>query len=113
MRLQNDRQIGGYLLPTEASGREFHYLLDGQQRTTALLTSIYGGRIKGQEDRDPHLYVDLTVNAADETEDQCWKSRFLFWDEIDDAYRIERYLRPPARQEKSSTAATVVRSATA
>jgi len=83
-RLQNDRTIGGYLLPSEPSGREFHYLLDGQQRTTALLTSIYGGVIKGQENRDPHLYVDLTLKAADEIEDQSWRSRFLFWDEIDD-----------------------------
>jgi hypothetical protein len=83
-RLQGDRQIGGHLLPAEPSGREFHYLLDGQQRTTALLTSIYGGRIKGQENRDPHLYVDLTSKAPDDIEDQSWQSRFLFWDEIDD-----------------------------
>ena len=83
-KLQNDRQIGGHPLPTEASGREFHYLLDGQQRTTALLTSIYGGRIKGQENYDPHLYVDLTLKTADEIEDQSWRIRFLYWDEIDD-----------------------------
>ena len=83
-RLQNDREIGGFRLPDEPSGREFHYLLDGQQRTTALLTSIYGGRIKGQEDRDPHLYVDLTFKTDDEIEDDSWRSRFLFWDEIDD-----------------------------
>jgi len=83
-RLQNDREIGGLPLPAEPSGREFHYLLDGQQRTTALLTSIYGGRIKGQEARDPHLYVDLTLTTADEIEDESWRSRFLFRDEIDD-----------------------------
>ena len=82
-RLHNDREIGGLPLPAEPSGREFHYLLDGQQRTTALLTSIYGGRIKG-EARDPHLYVDLTLKTADEIEDESWRSRFLFWDEIDD-----------------------------
>jgi hypothetical protein len=58
--------------------------LDGQQRTTALLSSIYGGRIKGQEDRDSRIYVDLTVPEAEEPEDQPWRTRFLFWDEIDD-----------------------------
>jgi uncharacterized protein with ParB-like and HNH nuclease domain len=35
-RLQNHREIGGHPLHDEPSGAEFHYLLDGQQRTTAL-----------------------------------------------------------------------------
>ena len=83
-RLQNHREIGGHLLRGEPGGREFHYLLDGQQRTTALLTSMYGGSIKGQDDRDPHLFVDLTVSEVDEVEDGSWRERFLFWDEIDD-----------------------------
>ena len=84
IRLQNHREIGGHPLRDNPSSGEFQYLLDGQQRTTALLTSIYGGRIKGQESRDPHLYVDLTVADADEIEDESWRDRFLFWDEIDD-----------------------------
>ena len=84
-RLQNDREIGGLPLPAEPSGREFHYLLDGQQRTTALLTSIYGGRIKGQEARDPHLYVDLTLKTGDEESRTNPGDRgFSSWDEIDD-----------------------------
>lgn len=83
-RLQNHREIGGHPLMGEPAGGEFQYLLDGQQRTTALLTSMYGGIIKGQEDRDPHLYVDLTIEDADEVEDRSWRERFLFWDEIDD-----------------------------
>lgn len=83
-RLQHHREIGGHPLRDGPSAREFHYLLDGQQRTTALLTSMYGGSIKGQEARDPHLYVDLTVEDIDEVEDESWRARFLFWDEIDD-----------------------------
>lgn len=83
-RLQHHREIGGHALRDQPSGREFHYLLDGQQRTTALLTSMYGGNIKGQESRDPHLYVDLTIEDVDEVEDESWRERFLFWDEIDD-----------------------------
>ena len=83
-RLQHHREIGGHLLQDQPSSRELHYLLDGQQRTTALLTSMYGGRIKGQEARDPHLYVDLTIEDVDEIEDESWRERFLFWDEIDD-----------------------------
>lgn len=83
VQLQNHREIGGHPLPNEPIGNEFHYLLDGQQRTTALLTSVYGGSIRGQE-RDPSLYVDLTIKDADEVEDELWSERFLFWDEIDD-----------------------------
>lgn len=83
-RLQNHREIGGHPLRDEPSGGEFHYLLDGQQRTTALLTSIYGGKIKGQEESDPMLYVDVTVSQPEEVEDESWRERFLFWDEIDD-----------------------------
>ena len=84
IRLQNHREIGGHPLHNEPLGEDFQYLLDGQQRTTALLTSMYGGRIKGQESRDPRLYVDLTINEIHEVEDESWRERFLFWDEIDD-----------------------------
>lgn len=83
-RLHNHREIGGHPLRDEPAGQEFHYLLDGQQRTTALLTSMYGGSIKGQDDRDPHLFVDLTIEETVEVEDESWRQRFLFWDEIDD-----------------------------
>lgn len=82
--LQNHREIGGHPLRGEPGAGEFHYLLDGQQRTTALLTSMYGGSIKGRDDRDPHLFVDLTVDDVDDVEDESWRERFLFWDEIDD-----------------------------
>jgi hypothetical protein len=44
-KLQNHREIGGHELKDERTESEFHYLLDGQQRTTALLTSMYGGKI--------------------------------------------------------------------
>ncbi len=80
--LSKHREIGGYPLETAVSG-DYQYLLDGQQRTTALLTSVYGGKIKGQ-DYAPRLYIDLTVEEMDEIEDESWKKRFLFWDEIDD-----------------------------
>jgi hypothetical protein len=83
-RLQNHRDIGGHPLHDAPSGREFQYLLDGQQRTTALLTSIYGSPAQGQEDHDPHVYVDLTVEEPEEIEDESWRVRFLFWNEIDD-----------------------------
>ena len=83
IELQNHREIGGHELTNGSSANEFQYLLDGQQRTTALLTSVYGGRIKGQA-RDPSLYVDLTIEDKDEIDDESWNNRFLFWDEIDD-----------------------------
>ena len=83
-KLQKHRDIGGHLLPEEPFSREFQYLLDGQQRTTALLTSIYGGKDSDQNNHDPHLFVDLTIDASDEVEDKSWRDRFLFWNEIDD-----------------------------
>jgi hypothetical protein len=78
------REIGGHPLSDESTSKEFHYLLDGQQRTTALLTSIYGGRIKGHDGHDPALYVNLKIEHSYEVEDESWRERFLFWDEIDD-----------------------------
>ncbi len=83
-KLQKHRDIGGHPLPDEHSTREFQYLLDGQQRTTALLMSMYGGKDNSQDGSGPDLFVDLTVDASDEVEDESWRERFLFWNEIDD-----------------------------
>ena len=97
-QLHNHREIGGHPLPDQPAGLEFHYLLDGQQRTTALLTSMYGREIKRQDDRNPQLFVDLTVEEANEVEDEAWRERFLFWDEIDD--QGGRRLRNTGRQKR-------------
>src|SRR5207244_2677770 len=59
IKLHNHRAIGGFVIEHEEVQREYQYLLDGQQRTTALLTSIYGGSIQGREGFNPTLYVDL------------------------------------------------------
>src|SRR5437762_12804989 len=37
-RLDKHREIGGHPLKDQIEGREYYYLLDGQQGTTALLT---------------------------------------------------------------------------
>jgi hypothetical protein len=85
IKLQNHRHIGGHKIADNHSfSSEFQYLLDGQQRTTSLLTSLYGGSIEGRRDFDPSLYVDLSIENADETDDEIYKKRFLYWDEIDD-----------------------------
>ena len=97
-RLQNHREIGGHPLLEQPDGREYLYLLDGQQRTTALLTSMYGGSIKGQSDKNYHLFVDLTVEETGEVEDEAWRERFLFWDEIND--QNGRLLRNAGRQKR-------------
>lgn len=97
-KLQNHREIGGHPLHDEAAGQEFQYLLDGQQRTTSLLTSIYGGKIKGKENRDPRVYVDLTAEVVEDLEDESWRNRFLFWDEIDD--RDGQLLRNAGRKKR-------------
>jgi uncharacterized protein with ParB-like and HNH nuclease domain len=85
LQLQNHRQVGGHIIAdTSFSRTEYQYILDGQQRTTSLLTSLYGGRIEGKDGFDPTLYVDLTIPIDSDTDDESYKSRFLFWDEIDD-----------------------------
>lgn len=97
-RLHNHRQIGGYPLPEKPVGQQFHYLLDGQQRTTALLTSIYGWGTEKDDHPASYLFVDLTVEDSDEIEDESWRERFLFWDEIDD--RGGELLRNSGRQKR-------------
>jgi len=85
LKLQNHREIGGHKLVNDNFNRtEYQYLLDGQQRTTSLLTSLYGGKIEGRDDFNPALYVDITVENSDDTDDESYKRRFLYWDEIDD-----------------------------
>jgi len=84
IKLQNHREIGGHKIADANGKTEFLYLLDGQQRTTSLLTSLYGGKIAGKENFDPSLYVDITIGSTDDTDDESYKKRFLYWDEIDD-----------------------------
>ena len=84
IKLHNHREIGGYVISPEDTRSQFQYILDGQQRTTALLTSIYGGKIKSKPGFDPALYIDLTIPSIDEVDDTSYNNRFLFWDEIDD-----------------------------
>jgi len=85
IKLQNHRKVGGHKISDESFSRtEYQYILDGQQRTTSLLTSLYGGSIEGQENFDPSIYTDLSIEEASETDDDVYKKRFLYWDEIDD-----------------------------
>lgn len=84
IKLHNHREVGGHIIPPEDMRSQFQYIIDGQQRSTSLLTSIYGGKIQGKTGFDPTLYIDLTIPSKDEVDDESYKSRFLFWDEIDD-----------------------------
>ena len=87
IKLQNHRKIGGHKISISdsASNRsEYQYILDGQQRTTSLLTSLYGGKIEGQDRFNPTLYVDLTITDETETDDENYKKRFLYQEEFDD-----------------------------
>jgi hypothetical protein len=85
VKLQNHRQIGGHqITDTNFSRTEYQYILDGQQRTTSLLTSLYGGSIEGRPNFSPLLYIDLTVPFDNDTDDESYRNRFLFWAEIDD-----------------------------
>lgn len=85
LKLQNHRDIGGIQISDpDFSRTEYQYILDGQQRTTSLLTSLYGGIINAKPGFDPTLYVDLSIQNENETDDDNFKKRFLYWDEIDD-----------------------------
>lgn len=83
MKLQKHKSVGGHLISDDVERKEYQYILDGQQRTTSLLTSLFGGKIENKPNFDPKLYVDLTVINESETDDETYKERFLFWDEID------------------------------
>jgi len=83
-KLQKHRKIGGFPIDKNFDHSEQQYLLDGQQRTTALLTALHGGRIHGRPEFDPALYLDLTVPMSDE--EDGYRRRFLFWNEIDDRH---------------------------
>jgi uncharacterized protein with ParB-like and HNH nuclease domain len=59
------RKLGGFLLPDngDSDPAMWSYILDGQQRATALLVSFYGGtgKIREQCSFDFTLYFDLTT----------------------------------------------------
>lgn len=91
-KLQNHRKIGGHVITDTSLDRdEYQYILDGQQRTTSLLTSLYGGNIEGLDGFDPTIYIDLTVENETEVDDESYKKRFLYFDEINDKNRKEKY----------------------
>lgn len=85
IKLQNHRKIGGHQVSDgELNRSSYRYILDGQQRTTSLLTSLYGGSIEGKDGFDPSLYIDITVEDKSDTDDDSYRKRFLYWDEVDD-----------------------------
>lgn len=64
IRLHVHRKLGGFFIPENGNSASSlqTYILDGQQRATALLASFYGGAGKTKEhhDFDYTLYFDLT-----------------------------------------------------
>jgi hypothetical protein len=104
LALHSHRRIGGHALTEPLNAAEHRYILDGQQRTTSLYTSIYGGTIDGQ-DSDPTVYIDLTVALAGPTDDVSYRERFLFWDEIND--ETGTVIRNKGRQKRYSQGTVV------
>lgn len=99
IKLQNHRKIGGHKISEGTFSRsEYQYILDGQQRTTSLLTSLYGGSIEGQDGFDPSVYIDLTIEDETDTDDDSFKKRFLYWEEIND--KDGNFKRNTGRQNK-------------
>jgi hypothetical protein len=98
LKLHNHRLIGGHkITDTNFTRIEYQYILDGQQRTTSLLTSLHGGEIEGKPGFDPTIYIDLTIALKDETDDDSYKDRFLFWSDIDDK---DGTIRPNTQKKK-------------
>lgn len=92
VRLYNHRRVGGHQITDPNFTRtEYQYILDGQQRTTSLLTSLHGGTIEGKEGFNPTVFVDFTIPFDSDTDDASYTNRFLFWDEIDDRNGELRY----------------------
>ena len=81
--LQLHRKIGGYVLPHSPEQitlfPTFNYVLDGQQRATSLLLTLKGKNSLDPDEQDYTLYFDATVN---DDEEDSWKKRFLFKDEV-------------------------------
>jgi uncharacterized protein with ParB-like and HNH nuclease domain len=68
IRLHVHRKIGGFFIPDNGNSNSDclqSYILDGQQRATALLASFYGGagKIREHFSFDYTLYFDLTSAA--------------------------------------------------
>jgi len=102
IKLQNHRKIGGHKISEGTFNRsEYQYIIDGQQRTTSLLTSLYGGSIEGQDGFDPSVYIDLTIEDETDTDDDSYKKRFLYWGEIND--KEGNLKRNTGRQNKFNT----------
>lgn len=92
VQLEKHRQIGGHEIDDPNKDSNFNYILDGQQRTTALLTSLYGVEGEWDGDFDPTLYIDLTVDEVDDVDDANYDERFLFRDEIDEDLYDDGYV---------------------
>lgn len=85
LQLQNHRSVGGHQITDVDFKRvEYQYILDGQQRTTSLLTSLYGGTIEGRDKFDPTIYVDLSIESDSDVDDESYRRRFLFADEVNE-----------------------------
>jgi len=84
VKLHKHKEIGGHVIEDSFERSQYKYILDGQQRTTSLLLSLYGGEIKGRDGFNPIVYIDLTVEHVQDTDDESYRNRFLFWDEIND-----------------------------
>jgi hypothetical protein len=83
IELEKHRSIGGHEINDPNQDGGFKYILDGQQRTTALLTSLYGVDPNDwQGNFDPTLYIDLSIEEAEDVEDSNFQDRFLFADEF-------------------------------
>ena len=79
IKLHNHREIGGFPIKADSTTTEFQYLLDGQQRTTALLTALHGGKIHSRDGFNPTLYLDLTIPLGDDDDDDdSYRRRFFF-----------------------------------
>jgi uncharacterized protein with ParB-like and HNH nuclease domain len=81
IRLKIHRRLGGFIIPRDNNTAEEHercYILDGQQRATALLVSFFGGKeyINRQGSFDYSMYFDA-VNAEFFFENELYRKR---WD---------------------------------
>lgn len=59
---------------------------------------MYGDNKKSEDGHDQRLFVNLTVEDSEEVEDESWRERFLFWDQIDD--RGGEFLRNTGRKQR-------------
>lgn len=69
-RINDIKNIGGFVLPETPVGRNVQYVLDGQQRITSLFAAYLGAQIRKPSEKKVTDYKDIVVNLEENLEEK-------------------------------------------